>query len=284
MAIFTLNINELVILRELAYSNLKVLNASDALVISENLGYNIHFESIAERLILTHEVALNKIVHLNVAEHVAIAEDAQPRVHVLDIFEIMAISEYANNRNVGDRLIITELAAGRTNKAIFDSLVIKEALSSKFTYNLHIAEVLAIVEGATGDTLGVCIPGVQINTHLVTFTSYVNGNQLILPAPNFDNVERFEWNRVNKKTRGGDLIIYRDPIWPKAQTLIYKWNYLQAKQRETALLFLRRTLGQLLLLVDYEGREFVGVIKNPDAEFSQQQRFANTVSIQFEVQ
>jgi hypothetical protein len=124
--------------------------------------------------------------------------------------------------------------------------------------------------------------GHQVNTHQVVLTC--SGQTITLPSPDFDNAERFAFDRVNHRSRGGDLIIFRDSIWPKAQTLIYQWTRIDSIDRAQLLTFLRKHLGKLVTITDYEGRVFTGIITNPDTEFSQSKRSYHDVKLEFEIE
>jgi len=65
---------------------------------------------------------------------------------------------------------------------------------------------------------------------------------------------------VNRETRGGTLVIYANPIWPKVQTLAMSFSGLTAAEAAALLTFLKAHLGQQVGLVDYERRYWKGII------------------------
>lgn len=101
----------------------------------------------------------------------------------------------------------------------------------------------------------------------VTFT--FGSTTITLRPPEFDNTQAISLDRVTRKTRNGDLIVFRDPTWPKQEILKYHWIYLSQKQANDLLNFIQISLGQDVTLVDYEGRTFVGTIITPAGNVSQ---------------
>lgn len=83
--------------------------------------------------------------------------------------------------------------------------------------------------------------------------------------PLFNNVEQLEFRRINRRVRGGTLQIYRDDIWPEAERLIYKFNYLTEAKIDEYMHFLDQSLGQEVGLLDFEGRQWRGIILTPAA-------------------
>ncbi len=122
--------------------------------------------------------------------------------------------------------------------------------------------------------------GNQINNHQTVISC--DSDSITLPSPDFGDSESFEYTRVNKKSRGGDLIIFRDPNWPKTRVYKKHWPYLSQELRSKFLLFLRNHLGKQLTMVDHEGNTKTVVVRTPDAEFSEPARTLHSVELEFE--
>lgn len=108
-------------------------------------------------------------------------------------------------------------------------------------------------------------------------------NTITLRPPEFDNVQSISLDRIARKTRNGDLIIFRDPNWVKNEVFKYSFVYLTQRQVYDLLNFIQLSLGQNVTLVDYEGRIFVGTIINPAAVMAQPGVDNFTVDIEFQV-
>lgn len=105
---------------------------------------------------------------------------------------------------------------------------------------------------------------------------------LILPSPDFENVEKLDFDRINRKTRGGDLIVFRDPTWSATTTLVYRFSYMTQTKVDSLLRFMRQTLGLTIALTDFEGFIWSGVILTPAGEVAQPGRQNFTAQFEFQ--
>jgi len=90
-----------------------------------------------------------------------------------------------------------------------------------------------------------------------------------LPSPEFDNSDKLDYSRINRKTRGGDLIIFRDPTWPRTRILGMKFTGMDQPKVRKLLDFIKSTLGLTVHLVNYDGLEYDGIIITPTGEVTQ---------------
>jgi hypothetical protein len=106
--------------------------------------------------------------------------------------------------------------------------------------------------------------GVEFAFPYTTPTYFIN-----LPNPTFGNQETLSGSRVQTETRGGDLILYGDPTWPKDDQL--DWTITNLKHLDKLNLegFIRVTLGKEFRLTDHESLVWKAIITNPDAEIVQ---------------
>jgi hypothetical protein len=88
-------------------------------------------------------------------------------------------------------------------------------------------------------------------------------DEVLLRSPNTGNVDRLSMVRINRETRGGTLIVYADPIWPKVQTLLLSFSGLSFQQGQDLMEFMETHIGEEIRLIDYEDRVWRGVITNP---------------------
>lgn len=122
--------------------------------------------------------------------------------------------------------------------------------------------------------------GNQINNHQTVLIC--GAMMLTLPAPDFQNHERAQYSRVNRRTRGGDLMIFRESYWPKSRTFSMQWSHLTAEQRETLRIFVMTNLGKVMTLFDHENRSFQVIITTPENEVREDKRDAHTATLDFE--
>jgi hypothetical protein len=87
---------------------------------------------------------------------------------------------------------------------------------------------------------------------------------IALRAPELDNRDRNAYTRVTRETRGGTMFLYRDPTWPKVRTLVFTFIGLSKQNIDDIQSMFQTTLGQEIGITDWEGRQWAGVITNPD--------------------
>ena len=107
---------------------------------------------------------------------------------------------------------------------------------------------------------------------------------ITLRAPNFGDRSKFGYDRVNRETRGGVLRVYRDPQWPDQRTMQMDFSGIKDSEVDTLLSFIETTLGQEIGLRDWQGRQWKGIIMNPDAGIVRHSRNGNDLAIELEVE
>lgn len=107
--------------------------------------------------------------------------------------------------------------------------------------------------------------------------------EISLRNPEFGNKDRLQFNRINRETRGGTLVVYADPIWPKVEIQVLTFTGLSQDQARGLLTFMASHLGELVGFLDWEGRYWQGVITNPNDAVVHDGRGAMfTASLEFE--
>lgn len=106
-----------------------------------------------------------------------------------------------------------------------------------------------------------------------------------LRAPEMDNRDRNAYTRVTRETRGGKLYVFADPDWPKIRTMVVTIIGLLKTDVEALQTFFQDTLGQEIGVTDWEGRQWAGVITNPDEPATQDgvDRWTVTFSLEGEL-
>jgi len=107
-------------------------------------------------------------------------------------------------------------------------------------------------------------------------------DELVLRAPNLGDLNRLAFDRINRETRGGTLVIFADTIWPKVETLVLQFSVLTKEEAYALLTFMDAHLGQEIRLIDWEHRAWKGVITNPQDPIVEDRRNSFTASFEFE--
>ena len=126
------------------------------------------------------------------------------------------------------------------------------------------------------------VPTLGNATLTLTYPYTTPTTTLVLRNPEFQNQDSLNFNRINRETRGGTLVVYADPNWPKAQTLSLTVNHLKQSQVDDLFDFLLESLGKEIGLLDHENRQWRGIILTPDAEVAHVGRENRSVQFEFE--
>lgn len=108
------------------------------------------------------------------------------------------------------------------------------------------------------------IPGIVDPFKLVFPSVGPFTDTLVLRAPNLGNKDRLQMNRVSRETRGGTLVVFADPIWPKVQTLMLNFSGLTETEASGLHTFMDTHLGMEIGVLDWEHRYWKGVITKLD--------------------
>jgi hypothetical protein len=108
-------------------------------------------------------------------------------------------------------------------------------------------------------------------------------DELLLRSPNLGDKDRLSFSRINRETRGGTLIVYADPVWPKVETLALSFSGLSDTEAQDLLTFMEAHLGEDIKLIDWEDRAWTGVISEPQDPIVQDGRGCQfTASFEFQ--
>ena len=104
------------------------------------------------------------------------------------------------------------------------------------------------------------IPGITDPFKLVYPVVGPFSDTLILRAPNLGNRDRLQMNRISRETRGGSLVTFADPIWPKIQKLVLDFSGLTWAEASGLCTFMDNHLGLEIGVLDWEHRFWKGII------------------------
>lgn len=105
---------------------------------------------------------------------------------------------------------------------------------------------------------------------------------IALRNPETDNRREVAFERVLRETRGGNLIVYRDPLWNVVQTLKFTVVALKRTTLDDLQTFFLNTLGQEIILVDWLGEEWSGVVTRPNEVLTEDRDGYWTLPFEFE--
>jgi hypothetical protein len=106
--------------------------------------------------------------------------------------------------------------------------------------------------------------------------------EVTLRKPEMDNRDRNAYTRISEETRGGKLIVYADPDWPKVRTLAVTVVGLTETKVDELQTFMQATVGEEIGITDWEGRLWKGFITNPNEPATQDGKAMWTISFEFQ--
>lgn len=109
-------------------------------------------------------------------------------------------------------------------------------------------------------------PITKRQTVILTYEDF----SITLPAPNLRNKFLPKITRVQREARGGELIIFRDPVWSKVTVFNWAFEGLTASQAEGCLEFTSESCGDVFTILDFESRTIYGIMINPNNPISQE--------------
>jgi hypothetical protein len=103
------------------------------------------------------------------------------------------------------------------------------------------------------------LPDSDPNTQLF----FLNLGNFKLRPPIFGNEDKVEISRINRTTRNGTRRVFRQPYWPKIQTFHWEIEGLRETDAKKAMQIFEASLGQDIIITDFEGRKMQGLVLTP---------------------
>ena len=125
-------------------------------------------------------------------------------------------------------------------------------------------------------------PTLVTGTLTLTYPFASPSSTLVLRNPEFTDRDLLNFNRINRKTRGGTLVVFADPNWPKTQVLSVQVDNLSHTQRDALITFLATSLGKEIGLLDWEGRQWRGLIVTPNLLITHVKRGDRSIEFDFQ--
>lgn len=264
----------------------------------------------AIRLTTTTYIASSVIPIQGVASaHVALASGTSASATSTISFNQKAIPE-AIEESSTSILVLTQTAIGDATKPGQSTLTFTQAgeytidrgfsvtstleLEQSITFTLIIGTTVCQYSPFVGETSDPNAPtpppaaidgpmvGIEVPFQLVYPSTGIVTDSVALKTPNLGNKDRLGFQRVIRETRGGTLIVYADPIWPKTQTLVLTFSGLLRIEAHELLTFVDTYLGQEIGLIDWEHRYWRGIVVTPDEPVIEDRFDSFTVNFEFQ--
>lgn len=245
------------------------------------LAVAIHPDAIAGDVV--DDLAL---LDANIVEQWPVVRDA---IHAADSLVLAQAAVVALVRPAADTLDVTDEATVVTWRAtlpVTDTLQLGHSVGFVLV-QAHVLEQYTpfIGEGTSGPTpppASCPVPVAGIGECRFCYPVSHPTEFVTLRSPEFGNRDRLQFNRISRETRGGTLIVFADPMWPKVETMVLTFSGLSSTQVQDYLMFVRDHLGLEVGFVDWEGFYWKGVIMDPTEPTAQDDKTGHTISVAFE--
>jgi hypothetical protein len=246
-------------------------------------------ESIQVGVIRSTAIALAATDALSLSD----AAVKSPSPEVVDGLELGDMALVAVGRPTTDPLTIGDRASVVVVRLLSaeDNIVIEQSFSYTLPFGLVKRDYRPFIGAGTAGnptpppaTLTGPNPAAPGTFTLVYPSTGTATDTLVLRNPEFGNKDRLQFNRISRETRGGTLIVYADPMWPKTETLVLTFSALTPAQAEALLEFMLNHIGLEIGLWDWEGHRWVGVITNPNDPVVEDSKYSFTAGLEFEGQ
>lgn len=267
----TLNLAQTVV----ANNNPKRLLPSNQLVFSQNAHNGLHVLSASNFLAIQQFVPKPKYKEILVSDLLAMTHMART-VLWNKVSQSINFSHAVNVwRGAYNQITFVGTAGYQIvkNAIASNTLALRQGIAVYQATNTYALNVTVAPSLGSYNPVLVQIPPVPVVYHNVILESDDLGLSTTLNVPLLDSpTDVIQHQRINRTTRAGDLIIFRDTTWPINEILTYKFSNLSAIESKNLLAFLNATVGYSIFLFDHEGVKWRGFILNPEASVTQSAR------------
>lgn len=139
----------------------------------------------------------------------------------------------------------------------------------------------------TGEASGIPEEPLTFDADFVLESLSGTKESLILRKPETDDRQRIGFQRINRETMGGELNVFSDTNWPKVHSLLFTIVALSngdclPDKIGDLMTFFQDHLGEEILLHDWEGISWRGVITTPNEVATEDRDGWWTISFEFQ--
>lgn len=278
MAVIEVSASSFVAIQSGAASRDRVGIAGNTVTPSHSVTVNAKIESLSSTVAIHHTVGLKRVINLGVVNSVTPTQSCHPRTLIVSAVSNVGVNGRATIAKAfgsHSTLLPTSLASAVNTKGAKSKITITHTVTVKCVRNLSVESSVVIVSQVNvykPNSLflnpSLTLPVYVAVDKSVTFT--FGSTILTLPKPDMNNADKFDFNRINRRSRGNTLIVYRDPTWPKTRTLSLSFSWIKENKLYEILSFLDLTLGREVFYIDHHGVQWKGIIMTPAAQLTQE--------------
>lgn len=242
---------------------------TSTLAIAQAVDCSFKNESTNQPFNVQQAVAVGKILNIDVANILTLTQ-VMGQTYAIDLGHFLTISQVA--ANVNPQEVIQGLAITQSvipSRALGNTLVVAQAVTFTGTYSETLVSSLGVSQQVTffkTDAVDIYNITVPLLIDPIPIVLSYGSTSVVLKIPELGDSDKIDVRRVQEQTRGGDLIIFRDPIWSITETLKFKFVNLTRNRSQDLLAFFRDTIGLSVQLTDHQGVLWNGIITTPEAD------------------
>ncbi len=185
---------------------------------------------------------------------------------------------------LNDDLGLTDLATRVfvANRSFSHNLGLASSVAVFISHNGVLCQYAPFIGDGPGTAIPATMPTLGTAKVTLTYPFVSPTSTLVLRNPQFGNVDRLAFDRINRETRGGTLIMFVDPKWPKQQVMNVTFAALTRAMKDSLLTFLAASIGKDIGYLDHENRQWKGIVLTPEATIQNDSRNGYTVTFEFE--
>jgi hypothetical protein len=256
--------------------NDNVQDSSLPIVVSQSLTFSqvahssIQSQDTNQPFNLHQVVALGKILNLSIVSVLNLTQQGSPTydLEAQNVLHFVQVAASVNPQATASAIHITQSVV--PSRALENALTISQTVSVAGVYNpsqttssITITQGVAYFKTDAVNLYNIPVPD-PIDYLPVILT--LGASVVTLKIPEIGDSDKIQVKRVQEQTRGGDTIIFRDPIWSITETLKYKFVNLTRARSQQLLSFFAESIGLSVQLRDHQGVTWNGIITTPDAQ------------------
>ncbi len=269
-------------------SNQKVQTVTQTIALQSVARSNIILQSVGNSFVLRDANTVTTPVRvLALADALNLSQTLTKGPPVQDVTTTFFFYQSIDNKgfvDVASSLTFEQTVSGYSGQDIDSLLTLTQSVAYNIVKLVNVSNTLTLTsqQASYEDSSCSCSYGDDPILHSKTVTFSLNSLAVTLRSPEFNNTEKITQNRIMRRSRAGDLIIFRDSQWPATEVLHMDFAYLTSKQSQDLLNFMRETIGLAIKFVDNEQRTWNGFIMTPATQVAEQLRNCFSTTLEFQ--
>lgn len=237
----------------------------DVLSITDSISTNVTLNSILESLSLVDSLEMTRNSVQILSDTLVLTDRMVREVHFVDFTDHLFIYDLLSKvPTLQEKLTISDSLVAAKALGFRDNLGLVDSLSFETTRLLSLFDILVVQDRVFAQaSLPLPAPSTEI-----TFTD-LSGQTLVLDNPKFANTNTIEFKRINRNSRGNDLILKGFSTWEPKFLQRYEWDYIQPLLLKSAMDFVVRNVGLPVTIEGLYAEVKTVLLIKPDVEFSQ---------------